>query len=279
MNQFFKTHLSYLIRYSLLALFTLIPWVSYSQSVSIGLPIDGAEGSANGSFTVSLDGGGVNTTGNAITGLINYSGSAYYASDFVGAVSFSIPDGIGSVSIPISVLDDHFLELDETVNVSISGLSAGTIGSGTSTLTISDDDLAQLQVSVESLHNRIEGTGHLSFTVFFEGDVENLTGSVITGDISYSGTATNGTDYTSPNTSFSLGFGMSSTNIPAFVTDDVLVESPETVTATISNLSVGTVLNTSSTATILDDDSGDALVSIGFLNHGVEGSSDVSFLV
>jgi hypothetical protein len=267
---------SILTSFCLSILFLISVNFSWSQVISIGTPQDGTEGGANSSFTVFIEGGGVNTTGNAITGLISYSGTSDFTNDFTGAVSFSIPTGVNSVQIPLIVIDDEFIELNETIIATISNLSNGTIGVATASAAIVDNDLMQLQVSIGEPENRIEGTGSMSFKVFFEGGLKNFTGTYITGDLTYTGTATNGVDFTAIGT-FSMGGGMSSTTINISVFDDVISESPETIVATISNLSVGSVLTPSSTATLFDDDSNATLVSIGFATSGVEGSTDVSF--
>ena len=83
---------------------------------------------------------------------------------------------------------------------------------------------------------------------------QNASGSAITGNIAYSGSTTNGTDYATGPTSFSIANGSSSTTVPIDVTDDTLVEGTETVTATISSPSTGSIGTNNATANIDDND-------------------------
>lgn len=266
---------------SLIGLLLIISSISgYSQTVSIGLPVDGVEGTSNASFTVFIEGGGVNNTGYPISGVISYIGTAIYGNDFTGTNYFSIPTGMNSVQISLSVVDENFIELTETVMVTISGINVGTIGTAVSTFSIIDDDISQIEISIGSPVDVVEGTNNnMTFEVFFEGGLTNHTGSGIIGDITYSGTATDGVDF-SGFTSFSINSYMNSTTVPIGVVDDAIIELNETVVVTISNPSLGAIIIDSSTATIFDDDSGLTLVSIGLSGFGsscLEGTTNTSF--
>jgi len=83
----------------------------------------------------------------------------------------------------------------------------------------------------------------------------NNTGTDITGDIAFTGTAIEGTDYQTGPTSFSIPDGSSTTTITLTTIDDSIIEGDETITATISNPSVGAVgSNDSDTANLADND-------------------------
>ena len=100
---------------------------------------------------------------------------------------------------------------------------------------------------------------------------QNESDGAITGDITYSGTASNGTDYATGVTTFSIADGQSSTTITLDVTEDTLVEGTETIIATLSNPALPSLAQrgsvqarsvndsvsldtTSATANITDDD-------------------------
>ena len=84
---------------------------------------------------------------------------------------------------------------------------------------------------------------------------QNSSGSAITGNIAYTGTATNGTDYATGVTTFSIPNGSATDTITLLTTTDTLVEETETVIATISNASEGSTIDrASATANITDND-------------------------
>jgi len=83
----------------------------------------------------------------------------------------------------------------------------------------------------------------------------NSSGAPITGDIAYSGSATNGIDYNPGVTSFSIANGASEANITLGIKEDSLSEGNESITATISNSSKGTITTNSASAILIDDES------------------------
>ncbi len=93
----------------------------------------------------------------------------------------------------------------------------------------------------------------------------NKTTSNITGNIAYSGTATNGVDYQTGATTFSISNGSNSTTITLNTTDDTQVEGIETIIATISSPSKGIISTNNATANLSDNDtvSGNVLIQIG----------------
>lgn len=250
-----------------------------AQIISIGSAVSAVEGSSNISFVISIDGGGVNTSGSAITGTISYSGSATEGADYTGAPTFSIPVGANSTTVTIFVIDDAFVEPTETVSATISGLNIGNVGNNdTSSAFIFDDDSGAIFISIGSPVDAVEGSSDITFEVFMEGGVVNSSGSPITGTIAYGGSGTSSTDFI-PVTSFSIPNGANSTLITITVINDLLIESTETVIATLTgNPNFGSYANTSSTAFILDDDASNLIVSIGSPVDGTEGGT-VSFTV
>ncbi|MEW7290753.1 Calx-beta domain-containing protein [Aquimarina sp. 2304DJ70-9] len=248
-------------------------------TISIGSPVDGTEGGANVSYTVSLDGGLSNGTGAAITGTVALTGTATNGTDYTNVTTFSIADGDSSVVVDIPVLDDTEVEVTETVIATISAPSVGTINTASATANITDDDAAALTISIGSPVDGTEGTSNVSYTVSLDGGVTNETGAAITGTVALTGTATNGLDYTNV-TTFSIADGASSGTITVTVTDDTDVEVNETVIATISAPNVGAVSATdNATANIIDDDSASLTISIGSPVDGTEGGANVSYTV
>lgn len=247
--------------------------------VSIGSPVDGAEGGANVSYTVFLENGMVNGTGSDIYGSINYSGTATNAADYVSVANFAIPNGQSSTILSIPVIDDGFIECNEIVIATIANTNVGTIGTASSTASIIDDECSQVFISIGSPVDGTEGSSNITYTIFIEGGGVNTTGSAITGTISYAGAASNPADFI-PVPNFSIPPGANSTTITIVIIDDALTEPTESVIASLTGSpSMGAYSNTSSTAYILDDDAGSLSVSIDPLMDGAEGVSDARFVV
>ncbi|MCU0660004.1 MAG: InlB B-repeat-containing protein [Candidatus Pacebacteria bacterium] len=139
--------------------------------------------------------------------------------------------------------------------------TTGNTASGTSPLPA--DVFSDFPVTVTSYTTSIAQTTHGAenglgtptnavFTISL--NQINTTGSPITGTFSVAGTAANGADYTTAPTTFSIANGASSTTVTLTVTEDILVEGTETIIATISAPSVGTIATPTATADIIDDE-------------------------
>ncbi len=249
---------------------------------SISKTTDAIEGTSNATFTVSIDGGTINTTGAPITGTITLTGTATNGADYTNVTTFSIANGDTNVVVTIPVLDDTEVELLETVIATISAPSIGSINTtnNADTATITDDDSASLTISIGSPVDAVEGTSDAAFTVSLDNGVTNQTGSPITGTLILTGTATNGTDYTNV-TTFSIANGATNVVVTIQVIDDTEVEPLETIIATISAPSIGgiNITNNLDTATITDDDGASLTISIGSPVDAIEGTSDAAFTV
>jgi hypothetical protein len=91
----------------------------------------------------------------------------------------------------------------------------------------------------------------------------NIIGEDTTVDLTYTGTATSGTDYTGP-TSVTIPAGSLSAPIALSITDDTIVEVNETVDVALSTVTTGggTIFTPSSAAnTITDNDTSEAVVA------------------
>lgn len=109
-------------------------------SVSIAATLaNAAEPSTNGQFTVSRTG----STTNSLTVNFTVSGSAAAGVDYSGiGTSVTIPAGSASATIFVNVIDDTTYEGAETVIVSLSPHPSYMLGTGSATVTISDNDAA-----------------------------------------------------------------------------------------------------------------------------------------
>ena len=237
-------------------------------TISIGSPVDATEGISDISFVVYLENGAINNTGSPITGFLNLGGTAS-SSDILPALpGFAILDGENTDTIVVSVLDDACIEFTETVIATISNPSVGSINIDVATANIFDDDMGVATISIGSPVDGEEGISDVQFTVFLDNGLLNCSGVPITGTVFYSGTATDGVDYTSV-VSFTIPDGSSSVDLLLAVIDDTLYECDETVLATIGSPNVGAIsTNDTSTAIIFDNECINSIDPIS--DHGLE---------
>ena len=238
-------------------------------------------------FDIYIEGGANNTTLSDITGNITYLGAANAPADFGAVLSFAIPPGSNSTTIDLNVVNDGATEPTEDVVVILNGTptvggSAGAYANFQSTGWILDDDASNLTMSIGSPVDGQEAGDSVSFVVSLDLFATNNTGTAITGDVLYSGTA-QASDYdlvSMNSTTFSIPDGASQTTVVVPINDDNSVEYTETLLAVISNASLGSVSSADSAiANVLDNDFSSLTLSLSGAVDGVEGGNDVQFLV
>lgn len=259
-------------------------------TVSIGAPISPSvdEDSQDSlAFPITMN-SGINNTGVDIIGNVTYIGSATGGDDFEEVLSFAIPNGSDSMVLKVPVLDDSFFEPIETVEPLISGLtimgqSMGNIGTATSSGDILDDEAANLSLSIDTLVHGDENNATLipMFVVSLDSNIVNNSGSVITGNVQYTGTAESGQDYIGVNTVYNIPNGASSDTLWATIVNDDAAEYTEEVLVSLLSTNIGVINSASDTAiaVIADNDSLGLAISIGNPVDGLEGSSGVFFTV
>lgn len=248
--------------------------------LSIAKVTDGAEPSTKGQFQVTVN--PVNNTGAAITGMVTYSGTATKGidasngTDYIAPATFSIPNGASTVTLDFTIINDTEAESTETVIATISAPSNGSIGTATATANLADNDT--YTVSIAKTADGAEPSTNGQFTVTLS--PVNTTGFPITGTVAYSGTATNGTDYNNAPVTFSIPQGASSATLDFTTIDDTAVEGVETVIATISAPSTGTISTATATANLADNDTAPTYqLSIAKTADGAEPSTNGQFTV
>lgn len=199
-----------------------------------------------------------------------------------------IPSLTSTAQITITPINDSIVELNEIVAFSLTDATGDpenriTTGApSTASMTINDDtDTAT--VAVSSASAGVEGTTNVTFTI-----TQSLSSSTDT-LVSYtlSGTAGSGTDYTAaPAGTATIAAGATSTTVVLSVTDDLLVEGPETVTLAISPSPAGVVAptdpqitvsgtagNQSKNTTITDNDSATLTLQTGSFTVSENGAT------
>jgi hypothetical protein len=178
------------------------------------------------------------------------------ASDIIGGSlegSFAVgPDGSAKIYVPLAA--DQTTEGDETLTVTVQGKSASTVVKDTST-----GMPATISMSFTTMSGSAnEGNSGLS-TVTVQATLSAASIQAVTVPITYSGTATSGTDYTNAVSSITIVAGQTTGSASFAVVGDTTVESNETVILTMGTPTNATLgANTSYTHTIVNDDTGQA---------------------
>lgn len=226
----------------------------------------GEEPNIPGEFTVSLASG--KTTLVPITVAYTVSGTATAGADYTTlSGTVTIPANSSGITFPVPVLNDTIAETGETVIVRLSTVTATmpfVVGApNTDTVTIVDDDTEQVIIQAGDA-DAAEPSNAGQFTVRIASGKPAT--ADITVDLQITGTATNGTDYTSIPASILLPAGNSSVTIPVSVLDDNLVEGNETVAVKLTKLTSVLMLNIggydNDTVTIDDDDDANLKIEI-----------------
>src|SRR5690606_23557891 len=173
------------------------------------------------------------------------------------------PAGDNGVDLPLTVADDQVIESAETVMVGVTGGSSTSFtftGGSSATLDIADDDNIpeNLAVSIRKTADGAEPGTDGGFTVSLPAGV--TVAEDITVDYTISGTATSGDDYTALAGAVIIPAEQNSVSIPVTVTNDNILEVPETVIVTLTggasdNFSFTAIGNAA--VNIADDESAD----------------------
>ena len=208
-----------------------------------------------GVFTLSRTG----ATTSALTVNLAMSGMATNGSDYSTiAATATFAAGSATALVNLNVIDDTLAEGPETAILNLIAGAGYLLGSSANaTVTIADNEAALPMVTIlatdPSAAEKITGTPTNPgvFTLSRTG----ATTSALTVNLTVSGTATNGIDYSTiaATATFAAGSAMALVNVN--VTDDILVEGPESVIVQVapgSTYSVGAA--SIATVTIADND-------------------------
>lgn len=208
---------------------------------------------------------------------VNYSlsGTATSGNDYTApSGSVVIPANAASGSISVSTIDDPTDESNETVIVTLTGVSGGTSALGTpvsATGIITDNDDPTSFVSISGTPSVVEG-GTLTYTV----NVSPTSTSTITVNYSLSGMASSGGDYTAPSGSVVIPANAASASISVSTINDSTDEPDESLIVTLSNVSGGTSLLSEvviANGTIIDNDDPTSVITISGTPSVVEGGT------
>jgi len=213
-----------------------------------------AENGGTSSITATLD----NATYENVTVNLSYSGTATLGGTDANTPSASITilagATSGSAATGITSVDDALTEGVESIVIDIASVSGGSAtenGVQQQTVNITDDDVPQVSLSVSSASiAEAAGTSTLTATL------DQATFEAVTVTLSYSGSATNVTDYTGSNTITVLAGNTTGTLVLSAV-QDALAEVDETIIVDITGVAGGTAIENGmqqQTVTITDDE-------------------------
>ncbi len=206
-----------------------------------------------GEFTITRSG----PPSGALTVNFTRTGTATSATDFTAVgTSVIIPDAQSSVTIPVTPAQDTTNEGSETVILTITANAAYTVGApSAATVTILDDDRSTVTiVANDSTASETPGdTGQFTIT-----RTAPTTGT-LTVNLTITGNATNGADYTTIASTVAFTAGQTSRTVTVTPTNDTATEGPEVVTLQIAAGTYDLGAASYDDVTILDNDSPPAL--------------------
>ena len=225
--------------------------VAQAPSVSVG-PASGSEAGdpPEAVFPVTLS---ASASVPVTVGYRSEPGTAAAGADFVAIDgTLTVPAGSRAAEIRVSLIDDDEAEGDETFEIRLSNPVNATLATAVATGTIVDDDESgspELSVGPASV---AEGAGaRLVFPVTLSGPAaDEVTVAFRTED----GTAAADEDYVAAAGTLTIPAGVSSAEIVVDVLDDANSEAAETVLIRLSDPMNATLVTTSATGTITDDD-------------------------
>jgi len=200
-----------------------------------------------GLFTVSR---GTNTTGD-LTVNFTVGGSASSGSDYAAfGTNVVISNGLTSVSVSVTPLNNSSAENDETVILTLSSRDTYLVGApSAATVTIADDDSAVVTVAATDSSAGEWGANPGAFTV----TRAVASAAPLTVNCLITGTSTSGVDYTSLQDSVIIPSGSNTTRIIVTPLSDEEAEGDETVLLTLAPGGYYTVgMPGSATLTIAD---------------------------
>ena len=208
---------------------------------------DASEPGTNpGDFTFTRFG----TTNTPVQIFYTISGTAVNGVDYVTITnSFTIPAGSLSAKLPIVAIEDALVEGPETLTITLQSNAAYTLGTPTTATVIVMDDEPMVNI-VASRTNVLEGTQErVFFTVqrFGNPDLE------FTARLTVSGSATYGVDYPMFATNVFFKGGVIAVDLPVVATNELSVETTETIVASLVAHPTYTILAPSNAAIAIED--------------------------
>lgn len=259
--------------------------VAGTALVTLTKTVDAAEGGSNGNFRLTRDG---DTTADLVVQVAPTTGTATkttdytFTPDYVTAGSyrtFTIPAGSATLDVAVAAVNDTTAEGLETITLQVvSGAGYLSTVSNAEVMTVADNDTTLPSVAVTSPDPYAMEPGDNGSFVFTR---TGATAAALNLAVTWTGTATNGSDYATLPTTVTIPVGQSSTTVSVTAIDDSAIETPEDVIATISTNAayVRDAGATTATVTISDDDTAVVTVSVPDATAAEAGPDSGMFLI
>ncbi|BAZ80882.1 putative peptidase [Sphaerospermopsis kisseleviana NIES-73] len=187
----------------------------------------------------------------SLTVNVSLTGTATNGTDYTTIpTTVTFAAGSSTALVNLNVTDDTLVEGAETAILTVTSGTGYTVGtSASATVNIADNDLPTITVvatdanAAETLLGTTPNPGQFTLTR------TGPTTSSLTVNVALTGTATNGTDYTTIPTTVTFAAGSSTALVNLNVTDDTLVEGAETAILTVTS-GTGYTVGTSASATV-----------------------------
>ncbi len=241
--------------------------VAGSVSVANVTIVEGDSGPSNAVVTITRTGG----SGDFTVDYATADGSATAGSDYTAASgTASFTGGANTVTISIPISGDRTVEANEDLSFTLSNPTSGaTIGTGTATVTITNDDVAgSVSVANVTIVEGNSGSSNAVVTLTRTGGSGDFTVDYATAN----GTATTGSDYTATSGTASFTGGANTVTVSIPILGDTVFEPNETLSLILSNPTSGAVIGTgTATVTITNDDPAPTVIYSG--NDTLAGSA------
>lgn len=242
---------------------TAVPFVSLTATDG-----EANEAGDNGVFTFTRNG----TSGNLV---VHYTigGTATNGGDYTTIpASVTIADGQSTATVTIQPIYDSLIEGDETIDLSLATNDNYYLAwPMRATVNLRDDDVPNITLTASTPNAYEAGRRNGVFTITRDKTVDNVT-------IYYtlSGTAANGTDYTTLPLSVFIPSGQASVTVQVQPVDDYLFEGDETVTLTMTADPRYRFTQADATVTIVENDL--AVASYGISKEYVSAAQNMQRL-
>jgi len=217
---------------------------------------EGNSATTNANFTVTL------SSASASEVTVNYAtagGTATAGTDYTstsGILTISSGSTTGTIAVPI--VGDTTVESNETFYVNLSGASGATITDAQGVGTITNDDVAPSNLSINDV-TVTEGNSSTTSAIFTvtlsPSSSSTVTVDYSTGDV----TATQPSDYTLTSGTLTFAVGDTTKTISVPVIGDTTPESNETFNVVLSNPTNAVIADGTGVGSITDDD-----ITVGF---------------
>ncbi len=231
-------------------------------SVADATVTEGNNGTSNLAFTVTLSAAasGPVTVAYATSDVSARAGQDYAARS--GTLTFAAGETSKVVFVPVT--GDATVEANETLRLTLSSPTGATIDDGVATGTIVNDDTAPPPSLSVSDASSVEGSaatpGQTTFTVSLS---SAATGPVTVNFATADGTAVAGSDYAGRSGTLTFAAGETQKTIQVATIGDAVPEANESFSLVLSGASGATIADATGIATIVNDDTGPALPTLG----------------